>query len=826
MRLRWGLVAATAGTAAAVVAVAAAALFVLRPLPEELLAYDRVASLRLLDRQGNLLRERLSADDGRARPLSAGAVPAHVRDAFLAAEDRRFFRHAGVDPVAVARAAWLNVKRGRVVAGGSTITQQLARTLVPRPRTMQGKVQEALWAMRLDWHLSKDEVLAQYLNRIPFGNGTFGVEAASQRYFGRAAKELSVGQAAALAALPKGPGAHDPYRRPERLERRRRWVLERMEALNHLSSQERTAAVEAPLDLLPASRSFRAPHFVEHVTRQRDVPGLSRAAEVVTTIDADLQRLAEEAVRSEVERLRDRGVGQAAVLVLDNASGEVLAYVGSADFFDDEAGGQNDGVQMRRQPGSALKPFAYLEAFRQGYTPASVVPDVPTQFPSPTGVYAPENYDRRKHGPVRIREALANSYNIPAVRIAEALGPERLLAGLHAAGFESLGQGSEHYGLGLVLGNGEVSLWEAARAYAGLARGGSLPAVRTVREARDATGSILHVTRSQTRRFAPAAEVALITHVLSDNGARARAFGLDSALRLPFPVAAKTGTSKGYSDNWLIGYTRERTVAVWAGNFDGSPMRGVSGITGAGPIFRAVMLAAMAGVRPAPLWDGALLESAQICPLSGERAGRSCPSRMDEVFARGTAPALDCRMHAGLADLGGFGHVEDPRLAQRCRELTAGTGALTDLGSDYAEWARAEGLYPDPHLAAACRELTEGSMGGAPSGTHRETAKTAKTAPGRDGQVRFTFPGRNAEFVLFSDLPLEHQSIPVRIRAPGGLGALELHVNGEHHFTLHPPFTGRFPAKLGAHRLTVHRVGDPRPLDGLRIIVREESQRF
>ncbi len=788
----------------------ACAVFVLRPVPPALLSYDRVASLRVVDRQGHLLRERLSQDDGKARPLRAEAIPAHVREAFLAAEDHRFDVHAGVDPRAVARALWLNVRSGRVVAGGSTITQQLARALVPRPRTLPGKVQEALWALRLDWHLSKDEVLAQYLNRIPFGNGTFGVEAAAQRYFGRAASELSVGQAAALASLPKGPGAHDPYRRPERLERRRRFVLGRMQALGGLTEEERRSAEEAPLDLIPASHGFRAPHFVEHLTRQREALGLARAAEVVTTIDGALQRIAEDAVRAEVERLRERAVGQAAVLVLDNASGEVLAWVGSADFFDDERLGQNDGVLMRRQPGSVLKPFAYLEAFRQGYTPASVVPDVPTQFPSPQGVYAPENYDRRKHGPVRIREALGNSYNIPAVRIAEALGPERLLSGLRAAGFESLSQGSEHYGLGLVLGNGEVSLWEAARAFAGLARGGALPDLRVVREARDSTGSILHVPAREPGegpvRFAPAAEVALLTHVLSDNDARARAFGLDSALRLPFPVAAKTGTSKGYSDNWLVGYTRERTVAVWAGNFDGSPMRGVSGITGAGPIFREVMRAAMAGIRPAPLWDPSILEAAAICPLSGERSGPLCPSQMQEVFARGTAPTHTCRMHAAVADAA---QLADPHLARRCRELAGVTGAVTDLGPDYADWARAEGLYPDPHLAAACRAL-----GG--DGRSEEDERP----------VRFTFPGRNAEFVLFSDLPLEHQSIPIRIRAASGIAALELHVNGEHHFTLHPPFTGRLPARVGTHRLSVHRVGEPRPLDALRIVVREESQRF
>jgi penicillin-binding protein 1C len=798
MRRAWRI-APWVGAGLALAATGAGLAFVRSPPPAALLDYGQVSSLRIHDRQGRLLRERLSGVDGRSSPLAADAIPPHVRDAFLAAEDHRFSWHPGVDPVALGRAALANLRAGKVVSGGSTLSQQLARMLVPRPRTLGGKVKEALWALRLEAHLGKDELLAQYLNRVPLGNGTFGVEAASRLYFARPARSLSVGQAAMLASLPRGPTAYNPYRHPRRLEHRRQWVLRRMVQVGRLSAEAHAVASEAALDLGAPAAAFRAPHFVEHLTRRIPALGLGDAAQVHTTLDGELQALLEDVVRAEVERLRDRNVGSAAVLVVDNATGEVLAYVGSADFFDEARGGQNDGVQMRRQPGSALKPFAYLEAFRHGYTAASVLADVPTGFPGPKGAYSPENYDRRKHGPVRAREALGSSYNIPAVRLAEALGPQRLLEGLRAAGFESLGESSEHYGLGLVLGNGEVSLWEAARAYSGLSRGAVLRDLRLVRSATSAEGRALALPPAASRRFAAPAEVALVTHVLSDNAARARAFGLDSALRLPFPVAAKTGTSKGYSDNWLVGYTRERTVAVWAGNFDGAPMRGVSGITGAGPIFRAAMVAAMRGVLPAPLWDPALLEPARICPLSGELATGLCPSAMDEVFARGTAPPHDCRMHAGR------GRALPAALARRCDAAFGPSGAVTDLGPDYYDWARAEGLYREPHLAAACREE--------PARPHA-------------GPARFTFPSRGAQFVLLDDLPVEHQSIPVRIRAAATERLLELRVDGEPLFTLTPPFTGRLPARLGAHRLSVHRPGDPRPLDEVRFVVREQPQRF
>jgi penicillin-binding protein 1C len=430
-----------------------AAAFVAAPLPEELLVYR--PSVRILDREGGLLREL----NGHSVPVSA--LPPHVREAFLAAEDRGFYWHLGVSPSAVVRAAWQNVRAGHVVAGGSTISMQLARTLVPRERTFLGKAQEALWALRLEAHLSKDEILTQYLNRISFGNGTTGIESASQLYFGRAAKNLSVSQAAALAAIPRGPTSYNPYKRPEHVAERQRWILKAM------------GADAEPIDLMPAASVFRAPHFVEYVASHLQRWGLEDAAVIQTTLDPRVQPMVEEQVHEEVGRLTERRVSSAAVVVVDNASGDVLAYQGSADFFDADILGQNDGVQMKRQPGSALKPFVYAEAMSRGFTPATVIPDLETHFGGLKGTYAPKNYDRRTHGPVRVREALANSYNVPAVRVTDTLGTEVVLEALRRAGFESLSQGADHYGLGVALGNGEVSLWEAARAYSGLSRGGA-----------------------------------------------------------------------------------------------------------------------------------------------------------------------------------------------------------------------------------------------------------------------------------------------------------------------------------------------------------------
>jgi penicillin-binding protein 1C len=766
--------------------------FICAPLPDGLLDYRPLTSVKLLDREGNLLRELRSAQDGRSTPIPTEDISPSVRAAFLAAEDHRFDGHLGVSPTAILRAARQNLKAGKVVAGGSTISQQLARTLIPRERTFLGKLQEALWAMRLEAHLTKAQILTQYLNRVPFGNNTFGLEAAAQLYFGKRARHLSLGQAAMLASIPRGPTAYDPYRRPWQLEERRAWVLNRLEKTELIAADLVASARTEPLDLTTFSSTFRAPHFVEFVAARLDTWGLGQAAVIQTSLDPKLQPQVEEQIAQEVGRLNERRVSSAASLVVDNATGEVLAYAGSADFFNDAIGGQNDGIQMKRQPGSALKPFIYAEAFTRGYTPATVIPDLDTAFNAPKGSYTPKNYDRRLHGPVRAREALANSYNVPAVRVADDVGIGNALGVLRAAGFDSLKAGAEHYGLGLALGNGEVSIWEAARAYSGLSRGGVVRPLVPVLRAWKADGTELAIPRElKPRRFAEPRAVALVTHILSDNAARARAFGLDNPLRLPFPAASKTGTSKGYSDNWTVGFTKERTVAVWAGNFDGTPMIQVSGITGAGPIFKRVMTRAMKNIVPAPLVDRRGLEGVNICPLSGHVAGPDCPAAMEELFVTGSAPTHRCEMHGQLSA------TLTPELKQRCLQLAASQGRLVDLGLDFYDWAKNEGLAREPWLSAAC--MGSGSEQG--------------------GEARVLHPSDGGEFLLLSDLPLADQAIPVRVRASPTAGPLAVYLDGERALELNAPFTGHLPARQGKHVLEV-RDGSGAVLDTVKFLVR------
>lgn len=617
------------------------------PLDPALLAAGRVVSVRVEDREGGLLREVRPA--GRGVPLRLADVPPAVLEALVAVEDRRFWAHPGVDPLALARAAAQNARAGRVVSGGSTLSMQVARTLRARQgRGLGDKLAEAWLALRLERQRSKAQILRLWLERVPFGNQTFGLEAAAELYFGKAVRDLTLAEAAYLIGLPQSPSRYNPFRHPERARARQGRVLDALVAAGVLSAGRRAHLAALDVAVAPPRPRFRAPHLVEALRpalgAERPPGAGSPLRAVRTTLDPRLQAEVEALARGHQRQLAALGLGNLAAVVLDNHTGDVLAYVGSVDFWDARAYGQNDGVRMLRQPGSTLKPFAYALALASGrYTPATLLADLDTQVPEAGGAFSPENYDRRFHGPVPLRQALACSYNVPAIRLARELGPPALLHALRQAGFSSLRRDAGYYGVGLALGNGEVSLLELAAAYAGLARGGQRPLPRFVLHTRTARGDTLSgpAPHAVASGLDPAA-VALVTDILSDPEARAPAFGRGGPLELPFPTAVKTGTSKDYRDNWAVGYTPRHTVAVWAGNFDGAPMRWVSGVTGAAPLLNAIFRALGPG---GAFGEPAGLVRAYVCPAGGARPGHACPTRRVERFLPGTVPSDTCRVH-------------------------------------------------------------------------------------------------------------------------------------------------------------------------------------
>jgi penicillin-binding protein 1C len=622
------------------------AAFIAWPLPRALTAPIAQPALTLTDRDGVVLRTTRAADGSRARWMPIGDIDAKLISAFVAVEDKRYFAHGAIDWRAVARAAYHDARARRVVSGASTIAMQTARLLHPTPRTIPGKIVQTLWALRLGAHLSKQEMLEQYLNRIQLGQGAVGVESGASLYFGTSAREVSVGQAAMLAGLAHAPSADNPLVSASRARARRALVLARMRGAGVASESDISLALEEPVLVAAAGQRFLAPHFTTHFLASLDsatATGARGDAALRTSLDYTLQSDVELEVKRTVLDLRERGVEQAAAVVLDNRTGEILAWVGSPDFFADTAG-QTDMVISPRQPGSALKPFLYGLAFDHGVTPASILADIPHTYQTSTGPYHPRNYDRRYHGPVRARTALGSSYNIPAIELAQQLGAGALLQTLHLAGFASLHESADYYGLGLALGNGDVSLLELANGYRALANGGEWRPV--------VTGALSHGsaknTAGESRRVMTPASAALVLDILSDPVARAPGFGIESALEFPFPAAAKTGTSRHFTDNWAVATTAGFTVAVWVGNFNGRPMDGVSGVTGAGPLMHRVVMHTAARYEPGALPSPASAGAAQVdvCQLSGLLVADGCPA-IAEWFVPGSAPTARDDWHRG-----------------------------------------------------------------------------------------------------------------------------------------------------------------------------------
>lgn len=559
------------------------------PLPAGL-AHPEEPGALVLDRDGQRLATLPGRDCYYSEPVPLAALPDMLVRATLAAEDKRFYSHGGADFLALARAAVGNAAGGVVVSGASTITQQLAKNAgPPGRRNLAAKAREFIQARRMEMCMSKEEILEAYFNRLDYGNLRRGPVAAARFYFGCEPGCLSLAECALLAGLPQGPSWLNPLRHPERALERRNRVIQRLREEQAYPAEDLDRAEKEPLFCTRSGvgvhRVALAPHVVASLARS------GREGEVHTTLDAALQRGVQDIVRRELARLAGHHATQAAVIVVENATGQILCLVGSADRRN-PAGGLLDGTVLPRSAGSALKPFVYAQAFEKGAYPGTVLPDVPTTYRTASGLEAPQNYNRQYMGPVSIRKALACSQNIPAMKALDMYGGvPRFIHLLRRLGFRSIRGDAGHYGLGLAIGNADVTLRELAAAYACLARGGLWLPLMLERNGKDP---------APPDRVLPETACFMTADILADREARLPSFGDYEFLNLPFRYAMKTGTSSDYRDNWCMGFTREITVGVWVGNFDASPMRQVAGISGAAPIFGAVMQMAHKG-RPATL---------------------------------------------------------------------------------------------------------------------------------------------------------------------------------------------------------------------------------
>lgn len=637
---------------------------------------------RILDRNGNPLYEILDPTAGRRTYVPLDQISPYLVAATIATEDKNFYSNPGVDVIGIVRAFWQNYQGGEVVSGASTITQQLSRALLFSPeerseQTYGRKIREAVLATEITRRYSKDEILELYLNEIYFGNLAYGVEAASETYFGTTADQLTLGQAAFLAGLPQAPSVYDVYNNPELAFRRMEDVLVLMyetsqeQGCIHVSNHPQRICLDpvAVTNAVDEIRGYtfrdpdvqiRYPHWVTFVRSllesQFDAQTIYRSGfTVYTTLDPALQDAAQQTVQSQVASLADRNATDGALVAVRPATGEILAMVGSADFYNEAISGQVNMAISPRQPGSAIKPLTYAAAFEKGWTPATLLWDVPSEFPpsgrpeDPRPPYEPVNYDDRFHGPVTLRTALANSYNIPAVKALDFVGiyddpetpePDGLVSFARRMGISTLTR--DDYGLSLTLGGGDVTLLELTNAYATFANNGRrIPPVAITRIL-DRQGNVVYEYQIPPGEQVVRPEHAyLITSILSDNQARIPAFGTSSALNLPFPAAVKTGTTNDVRDNWTLGYTPEVAVGVWVGNADYTPMNNTSGLTGAAPIWNQFMQVAvqqLAGGSPRDFSRPPGVVEYVICALSGTQPSQWCPQQTNELFAADQPP--------------------------------------------------------------------------------------------------------------------------------------------------------------------------------------------
>lgn len=592
------------------------------PRPEEFTESPFIQSTKIYDRTGKVLLFNIYGEEKRTI-VSFDKISDNLKYAAIASEDNRFYEHGGVDIQGLMRSVWVDITSQSRRQGGSTITQQLIRSVYLTPKkTIERKIREIVLSVELEKKYSKNQILDWYLNKIPFGQNTYGAEAASQTYFNKPASDLSLAQAATLAGLIQAPSYYSPYgSHKDELLRRKDNILQRMESLGYIDQEQLKQAQQEKINFSEITAAIKAPHFVMYVQKYlNDTYGedylREKGLKVYTTIDWDLQSYTEQVLKDSDEQLKNKGAHNAAVTIIDPKTGEILTLIGSKDFFAksypegcDEKGSSTclfnpeyDVATLgRRQPGSSFKPIVYATSFKQGYTPNTILWDVKTEFNSncsPDGsqekdqygldCYHPQNYDGKNRGPVSLRTSLAQSLNIPAVKILYLAGLNNSLQTAKDFGITTLNE-PNRYGLSLVLGGGEVNLLEMTLAYSVFASEGLKTQPISILKIEDSNGKIIEENKAQATKVLDTQVARLINDVLSDNNARAPIFGFNSPLYVPgYQVAAKTGTTQYLNDGWTMGYTPFTTIGVWIGNNDNSPTND-SGVGIAAPIWNKIM---------------------------------------------------------------------------------------------------------------------------------------------------------------------------------------------------------------------------------------------
>ena len=792
-------------------------------------------SIRITDRQGRLLYEMLAQGGGRNAPTPFERIPLALRQATIATEDASFYSNPGVDPLGILRAVWINLQGGETIAGGSTITQQVARTLLLSPqervqRTLRRKLREGILAWQLTQRYSKDQILALYLNQTYYGGMAYGVEAAAQTYFGKSASDLNLAESALLAGLPQAPSLYDPFTDLAAAKKRQAVVLGLMKKAGYLDAGQAALAEREPLVLAGTPYPMEAPHFVMMVRSQIDAlftPDQVMAyggLVVRTTLDLDDQKKAEQAVADQLERLHAKetpatshNLNDAALVALDPHSGQILAMVGSADYNDQAHAGAVNMALAPRQPGSALKPLIYASAFdptrARPWTAATMLLDVSTNFVThDLKPYTPVDYDGLEHGPVLARDALASSLNIPAVLTLDHIGLPALFdlagrLGMSMAGANGMGD-PDQADLSLALGGGEVRLLDLTAAYGAFATGGTRVDPQAILEIRTTAGQMVYSAPTPPPQRVLDERVAwLVSDILSDDNARLLGFQPNSVLRLDRPAAVKTGTTSDFHDNWTVGYTPDLVVGVWAGNANHEAMRNITGLTGAAPIWAETMRAIMAGTPEKDFTRPAGLVQVEVCSLSGLLPTPACPYRRLEWFIAGTQPTqpdnfyrtVEVDAASALTPGGAPTRLADAATPPE-RRLSI---TVLDLPPQAGPWAHGHGLLLlsdllPPGLAGLVATPSPAAPGGPGPTTPGNTPVAPTALP--QAELSLVSPGDRTTFQISPGLPLANQQIRLLAVGAGDLVQVTLYVDGHALASLTaPPYQAWWVLAAGAH---------------------------
>ncbi len=777
-------------------------IWLFRDLPglDDLAGRLAVPSLRITDRHGRLLYEMIPDGGGRHTPVSLESIPLALQQATISTEDASFYANPGVDLSGILRALWINLRGGETLAGGSTITQQVARSLLLEPgersqRTLRRKLRESWLAWQLARRRSKGEILALYLNQTYYGGLAYGVEAAAQTYFGKPVSELDLAECALLAGLPQAPGRYNPFTDPQAARERQKVVLGLMEKHGLIGAEQRRLAEEEPLVYAETPYPMEAPHFVMMVRAMLDdllPPGALQAGQALTvhtTLDLDWQRQAERIAREHLHQLNHPSGGEpghnvqdAALVALDPHTGQILTMLGSPDYFDGSISGAVNMALMPTQPGSAIKPIVYAAAMDpqrpRPWTAATMILDVRTTFPTHSGEpYVPENYDRQEHGPVLAREALASSLNIPAVTALSSTGIEPALRLAKSLGISSLGD-PDQYDLTLALGGGAVRLVDLTAAYAAFANGGTRLTPLSILEITNSQGKALYTAPAPSNpRVLDERVTWLISDILSDDDARRIGFGANSLLRLDRTAAVKTGTTTNFHDNWTVGYTPDLVVGVWVGNAGHQPMRSVTGLTGAGPIWHAFMRTVLAGVPEKEFVRPPGLVQVEICALSGLLPTPECPYRRKEWFIAGTQPTSPDNLYRRVAIDPATGRLAGQGTPPERRQEKI----VLDLPPQAQPWARSQGLPLLADLLVDSRDVT--------------------SPPAGIPALRLVAPDPNSVFYIAGNRPLAIQKLHLEAVGETGLGQVSLWVDGILVALIdRPPYEAWWILQPGEHR--------------------------